>query len=455
MQLTSLTAISPIDGRYFDKTAELRPFFSEYAFFRFRVLVEIRWLQTLANEPMIEEIGPFSEKAQQQLNDIINNFDYSDAQRIKDIEAKTNHDIKAIEYFLKEKIKDYPELKNSSEFIHFACTSDDINNVAYALMLQEARAECLGPFLQKLRKQLKNLIKNCAEQPMLARTHGQAAVPTTMGKEISNFVTRLDRQIYQFLMPNLSGKFNGAVGNYNAHHFAYPAINWSKVSRQFVEGLGLTWNAYTTQIEPHDCIAEYCDALKRINIILINLCADMWGYISLGYFKQKSKAEETGSSTMPHKINPIDFENAEGNLSLANSLYQHFSSTLPISRWQRDLRDSTLLRNLGVALAHSLIAYKSLLSGLEKIELDTTKLTEDLNQHWEILSEAIQTVLRRYGSEMPYEKLKTLTRGKKINQESLHQFIHGLDLPEKIKQQLLALTPTNYLGYAIELAQQL
>ena len=455
MQLNSLTAISPIDGRYHSKVAELRPLFSEYGLFRFRVLVEVRWLQALANHNQIKEVGPFSKKTNQQLDAIIKEFNEHDAQQIKKFEATTNHDIKAIEYFLKEKIKNNSELKNSSEFIHFACTSDDINNLAYALMLKEAGENCLTPSIQTLIKQLKSLAQNYAAHPMLARTHGQAAVPTTMGKELANFVARLTIQLEQFSEVKLRGKFNGAIGNYNAHRIAYPDINWPEISKQFVESLGLTWNPYTTQIESHDSIANYCDALKHINTILINLSADMWGYISLGYFKQKSKAEETGSSTMPHKINPIDFENAEGNLSLANSLYEHFSRTLPVSRWQRDLRDSTLLRNLGVALAHSLIGYKSLLSGLEKIELDTAKLTEDLNQHWEILSEAIQTVLRRYGSEMPYEKLKALTRGKKINQESLHQFIHGLDLPEKIKQQLLELTPSNYLGYAIELAQQL
>lgn len=453
MQLNSLTAISPIDGRYYKKVDELRPLFSEYGLFRFRVLIEIRWLQNLANQTEIKEIGPFSEKTNQQLDAIIEGFDEQQAQQIKKFEATTNHDIKAIEYFLKEKIKVYPELKKSSEFIHFACTSDDINNLAYALMLKDARENCLIPSIQALITHLKNLVQNYASYPMLARTHGQAAVPTTVGKELANFVTRLAIQLEQFSQVRLRGKFNGAIGNYNAHRIAYPNINWPEVCKQFVENLGLNWNPYTTQIESHDSIADFCDVLKRINTILINLSADMWGYISLGYFKQKPKAEETGSSTMPHKINPIDFENAEGNLSLANSLYELFSSTLPVSRWQRDLRDSTLLRNLGVAFAHSLIAYKSLLTGLEKIDLDKTKVTEDLNQHWEILSEAIQTVLRKYGVEMPYEQLKELTRGKKINKEFLHQFIHTLNVPKKVKQQLLELTPSNYLGYAIELAQ--
>ncbi|MES2141830.1 MAG: adenylosuccinate lyase [Pseudomonadota bacterium] len=455
MQLTPLTAISPIDGRYFGKTAELRPIFSEYGLFRFRVLVEIHWLKTLADEPQVKEIEPFSNKTRQELDALIKKFDYDDAQRIKDLEATTNHDIKAIEYFLKEKIKKNPELKKSSEFIHFACTSDDINNLAYALMLKEAREKCLLPSIQQLVEKLKNLAKEHASHAMLARTHGQAAVPTTVGKELANFAYRLMRQKEQFAHLKILGKFNGAVGNYNVHCIAYPNIEWCKISKKFVEELGLAWNPYSTQIEPHDYIAEYCDALKRINTILINLSADMWGYISLGYFKQKLKAQETGSSTMPHKINPIDFENAEGNLSLANSLYEHFSRTLPNSRWQRDLRDSTLLRNLGVAFAHSLIAYKSLLTGLEKIILDEVKLAEDLNQHWEILAEAIQTVLRKYGAEMPYEKLKMLTRGKKLDKEALHQFIHKLELPEEAKQQLFRLAPTNYLGYAEKLAKEI
>ncbi len=453
VQLNPLTAISPVDGRYFDKTSELRPLFSEYALFRFRVLVEIRWLQTLADNPTIKEVTPFSENTKQQLDAIFNNFSLSDAQQIKALEATTNHDIKAIEYFLKEKILKNPELKNSSEFIHFACTSDDINNLAYGLMLKEARENCLIPCIKKLIAKLKSLAKDYASHAMLARTHGQAAVPTTMGKELANFAFRLNVQLEQFSEVSIRGKFNGAIGNYNAHRIAYPALSWPEIAKQFVTSLNLTWNPYTTQIEPHDYIAEYCDALKRINSILINLSADIWSYISLGYFKQKSKEQETGSSTMPHKINPIDFENAEGNFSLANCLYHHFSIKLPISRWQRDLRDSTLLRNLGVALAHNLIGYKSLQSGLEKIAIDETKLTEDLDQHWEILSEAIQTVLRKHGAEMPYEQLKALTRGKKLDKETLHQFIHQLKLPNAAKQQLLDLTPFNYLGYASELAK--
>jgi adenylosuccinate lyase len=453
VQLNALTAISPVDGRYFDKTSELRPLFSEYALFRFRVLIEIRWLQALADNTTINEITPFSENTKQQLDAIFNNFSLSDAQRIKSLEATTNHDIKAIEYFLKEKILKNPELKNSSEFIHFACTSDDINNLAYALMLKETRENCLIPCIKQLIAKLKTLAKGYASHAMLARTHGQAAVPTTMGKELANFAFRLNIQLEQFSEVEIRGKFNGAIGNYNAHRIAYPTLAWPEFAKQFVTSLHLTWNPYTTQIEPHDYIAEYCDSLKRINSILINLSADIWGYISLGYFKQKAKAQETGSSTMPHKVNPIDFENAEGNLSLANGLYQHFSNTLPISRWQRDLRDSTLLRNLGVGFAHSLIGYKSLLGGLEKIVIDDTSLAADLEQHWEILAEAIQTVLRKHGAEMPYEQLKALTRGKKLDKKALHQFISQLKLPDTAKQQLLDLTPLNYLGYASELAQ--
>lgn len=453
MQLNPLTAISPIDGRYSDKTEALRPLCSEYGLFHFRVLIEIRWLQTLANHPNIKEIPVFSKKTQQQLNQIIENFSVEDAQQIKAFEKKTYHDIKAVEYFLKEKLIKNLELKPFCEFIHFACTSEDINNLAYALMLKEVRQKILLPHIQQLITHLKKLSYQYAAHTMLGRTHGQAAVPTTMGKELANFSQRLIDQQKLFTQVKIRGKFNGAIGNYNAHRIAYPNINWPEVAKEFVLSLGLDWNAYTTQIEPHDYIAEYCDNLKRINTILINLAADCWSYISLGYFKQQLKTGEVGSSTMPHKINPIDFENAEGNLSLANSLYQHFSNTLPISRWQRDLRDSTLLRNLGTAFAQNLIAYKSLLRGLEKISIDEIRLTEDLNQHWEVLAEAIQTVLRQNGAEMPYEQLKALTQGKKINQKILHQFIDTLNLPETVKEKLLKLSPANYLGYAIELAQ--
>lgn len=454
MQLNSLTAISPIDGRYADKTKILRPLCSEYGLFHFRVFVEIRWLLTLSDHPHIKEIPEFPQKIKQQLNEIIEKFNLDDAQQIKTFEAKTRHDIKAVEYFLKEKLL-HLKLKPYCEFIHFACTSEDINNLAYALMLKEVRQKILLPCLQQLIDQLKKLARQYANSIMLGRTHGQAAVPTTLGKELANFVQRLVEQQKLFAQVKIRGKFNGAIGNYNAHRIAYPDINWPEVTKEFVLNLGLDWNAYTTQIEPHDAIAEYCDSLKRINTILINLSADCWGYISLGYFKQQAKSEEVGSSTMPHKINPIDFENAEGNLSLANNLYQHFSSTLPKSRWQRDLRDSTLLRNLGTAFAYNLIAYQGILDGLKKISIDEMRLTEDLNQHWEILAEAIQTVLRRYGAEMPYEQLRTLTQGKKINQKILHQFINTLKLPKNAKDELLKLSPTNYVGYAIELAQSI
>lgn len=453
MQLNPLTAISPIDGRYSDKTARLRPLCSEYGLFYFRVLIEIRWLQILADQPNLKEIPKFSPSSQQKLNAIIENFSVKDAERIKTLEKITRHDIKAVEYFLKEKFSKNSQLKSIREFVHFACTSDDINNLAYALMLKEVRTHHLLPAIQKLITCLKKYAHHYASYPMLGRTHGQAAVPTTMGKELANFTQRLIEQKKLFAAVKLQGKFNGAIGNYNAHRIAYPTINWPKLSKKFVSSLDLNWNAYTTQIEPHDSITEYCDSLKRINNILINLASDCWGYISLGYFKQKTKTGEIGSSTMPHKINPIDFENAEGNLSLANSLYQHFSRTLPISRWQRDLRDSTLLRNLGSAFAYTLVAYESLSYGLEKISIDDTRLLDDLNEHWEILAEAIQTVLRRYSVEMPYEQLKALTQGKKISPETLHQFISPLKIPNDVKKRLLQLSPTNYLGYAIELAQ--
>ncbi len=453
MQLKSLTAISPIDGRYSEKTAGLRPLCSEYGLFYFRVIIEIRWLQTLAEHSNIKEIPGFSTATQQQLNCIIENFNLEDAERIKTLEKTTRHDIKAVEYFLKEKLAKNPQLVSIREFIHFGCTSDDINNLAYALMLKEVRAQHLLPAIQQLIIYLKKYSHQYATHAMLGRTHGQAAVPTTMGKEFANFTQRLIEQEKLFAEVKIVGKFNGAIGNYNAHRIAYPDINWPELSKKFVTSLDLDWNAYTTQIEPHDYIAEYCDSLKRINTILINLSADCWGYISLGYFKQKAKIDEVGSSTMPHKINPIDFENAEGNFSLANSLYQLFSNTLPISRWQRDLRDSTLLRNLGTAFAYNLVAYKSLYCGLEKISIDDTRLLEDLNHHWEILAEAIQTILRRYGAEMPYEQLKALTQGKKLNQKTLHEFINNLKIPDDIKQSLLELSPTSYLGYAIELAQ--
>lgn len=455
MELSSLTAISPIDGRYANKTADLRPIFSEYALMRFRLIIEIRWLQTLAQHPQITEISPFSAQAQQILEHIIENFNEVDAQRIKNIEKITNHDVKAVEYFIKEKTADNAELAASCEFIHFACTSEDINNLAYALMLKTARTQSLLPLMDELVPQLKKLAHQYADQPMLSRTHGQSATPTTLGKEFANVVARLQRQQQQFSNVNILGKFNGAVGNFNAHQIAYPNIDWPTLSKHFIESLRLHSNAYTTQIEPHDYIAEYCDALARFNTILIDFARDMWSYISINYFKQQSVAGEVGSSTMPHKINPIDFENAEGNLSLSNALLHHFSSHLPRSRWQRDLRDSTLLRNLGVAIAHTTIGYQSLLKGLSKVVPDIETINADLNQHWEVLAEAIQTVLRSHRIETPYEKLKELTRGQTITQQSLQNFIQSLALPIDVKNELLELTPATYLGKASELAKSI
>lgn len=455
MKLSPLTAISPIDGRYAHKAESLRPIFSEYALMRFRLLVEIRWFETLADEPKFTEISPLSKSTKTFLENLIKNFFLEDAEQIKNIERTINHDVKAIEYYLKEKFANKPELTNNKEFIHFGCTSDDINNLAYALMLQETRQTCLLPQINEIILRLTHLAHEHAKQPLLSRTHGQPATPTTLGKEFANIVMRLKRQREQLNNVEILGKCNGAVGNYNAHVIAYPEVNWPALSKKFISRLGLTCNEYTTQIEPHDYIAEFCDTLARFNTILIDTARDIWGYISLGYFKLKTKQEEIGSSTMPHKVNPIDFENAEGNLSLANALFQHFSSHLPRSRWQRDLRDSTLLRNLGVAFAHSIIAYQTLSQGLQKLAVDTDCINHDLNQHWEILAEAIQTVLRRHRVEMPYEKLKELTRGKTIDKKGLQQFINKLKLPIAAKKQLLQLTPLNYLGNAIKLAQRI
>jgi len=455
MQFSTLTALSPIDGRYAGKVNELRPIFSEYALIKFRVIVEIRWLQTLAELSSLKDLAPFSPAAQAFLNQIIDNFSEADAQAIKNIEQKTNHDVKAVEYFLKEKMAALPELLASMEFIHFACTSEDINNLAYGLMLQAARQECLLPALEKVTKKLTQMAHDNAEQPLLARTHGQPATPTTVGKELANVVARLKRQHAQLTRCEILGKFNGAVGNFNAHLVAYPEINWEEVAQKFVESLGLVWNPYTTQIEPHDYIAEFCHSLQRTNTILIDLDSDMWGYIAWGYFKLKVLAQEVGSSTMPHKVNPIDFENSEGNLSFANAMLQHFASHLPCSRYQRDLRDSTLLRNLGVACAHTLIGWQSLLRGLEKLAVDSAGITADLNQHWEVLAEAVQTVLRRHRCEAPYETLKELTRGKMIDQALLQEFIATIDVADEVKKQLLALAPTNYLGNAITKAKKI
>lgn len=455
MNLSSLTAISPIDGRYAEKTSDLRSLFSEYGLMRYRVLIEIRWLQTLAVHPDINELAPFSVHTNHMLDNIFENFNEMDAARIKNIEATTNHDVKAVEYFIREKIAGVPELSNAGQFIHFACTSDDINNLAYGLMLHTARQQILLPYLDDIISNLKQLAHQYADQAMLAHTHGQAATPTTLGKEIANFVARLNKQKDQLINLNCYGKMNGAVGNYNAHLVAYPNVDWPAFTQEFVTSLGLAWNEYTTQIEPHDYIAEYCHILIRINTILIDLSRDIWGYISIGYFVQQKIENEIGSSTMPHKVNPIDFENAEGNLGLANAILSFLAERLPISRWQRDLVDSTLLRNLGVTVAHSIIAYQAINKGLQKISPDSAKMLADLNNAWEVLAEPVQTVMRRFGILDAYEQLKALTRGREINQKILHKFIQQLKIPEDAKKQLLALMPENYIGNASEQAKQI
>jgi len=448
MELSSLTAISPVDGRYGNKTADLRPIFSEFGLIHHRVLVEIRWLQALAKHPQIKEVPALGEHANNLLNAITDNFSEEDAQRVKNIERTTNHDVKAVEYFLKEKIEGNQELEAISEFIHFACTSEDINNLSHALMLNEARKHPLLPLLDELIDAISKLAHDLADQPMLCRTHGQPASPSTMGKEMANVVARLKRQHAQIVAVPMLGKINGAVGNYNAHLSAYPEIDWQAFAEDFVTSLGLEWNPYTIQIEPHDYIAELFDALARFNNIIIDYSRDVWGYISIGYFKQKTIAGEVGSSTMPHKVNPIDFENAEGNLGIANAILGHLAAKLPISRWQRDLTDSTVLRNLGVGIAHSLIAYQSCLRGISKLEINSQALLDDLDNNWEVLAEPIQTVMRRYGIEKPYEKLKELTRGKKLDGAGMQTFIQTLDIPDEAKQELLKLTPDTYTGNA-------
>ena len=453
MELTRLSAISPIDGRYGQQTSALQALFIEYGLIRHRLIVEIRWLEALAAHPQITELPELSATAKQFLNTIIDRFDLDAAARVKEIERTTNHDVKAVEYFLKEQLSANPELAQLTEFTHFACTSEDINNLSYALMLQAARTDVILPLLQELIAQLRALAHQYADIPMLSRTHGQAASPTTMGKEIANVVHRLERQQQQIEAVEILGKINGAVGNYNAHFSAYPEIDWPGLAQQLVEGLSLTWNPYTTQIEPHDYIAELFDAIARCNTILLDFARDIWSYISIGYFKQRSIEGEVGSSTMPHKINPIDFENAEGNLGLANAILQHLAGKLPVSRWQRDLTDSTVLRNLGVGLAHSVVSYRSLLRGLGKLDLDTARLQQDLDENWEVLAEAIQTVMRRYNVPQPYEKLKALTRGQRIDQTVLQNFIAGLELPEQAKQELAELTPHTYIGNAVEQAK--
>ncbi|QSP93598.1 adenylosuccinate lyase [Marinobacter salinisoli] len=455
MELTALTAISPVDGRYGSKVSVFRNIFSEYGLIRNRVTVEIRWLQKLAAHPQIAEVPALSADASAFLDQLVSQFSLDDAERIKEIERTTNHDVKAVEYFIKEKIAGVPELQAITEFVHFACTSEDINNLSHALMLREGLDEGLLPAMVRVVDKLADLAKAHAQQPMLSRTHGQTASPTTVGKELANVVFRLQRQVKQIRAIELLGKINGAVGNYNAHLSAYPQIDWATNAREFVESLGLDWNAYTTQIEPHDYIAELYDAIARFNTILIDLDRDIWGYISLGYFKQKTVEGEVGSSTMPHKVNPIDFENSEGNLGIANALFSHLSAKLPISRWQRDLTDSTVLRNLGVGFAHSLIAYEATLKGLGKLEINPARLDEDLNQAWEVLAEPIQTVMRRYNIEKPYEKLKALTRGKAMTPELIRDFVETLDIPEAAKQDLMALTPGNYIGNAIDQANNI
>lgn len=453
--LSTLTAISPIDGRYSDKVGELRSFFSEYALIRYRVRVEIAWLQALADEPLIPEVSPLSDVARTRLQRLMDEFSLDDAERVKAIENTTNHDVKAVEYYLKETLADSEELRRVCEFIHFACTSEDINNLSYALMFKDARERCLLPLMEQLIDVIRDRARAYAADAMLSRTHGQPATPTTMGKELANVVARLRRQRDQVAAVDLLGKINGAVGNFNAHRVAYPEVDWPGLAQRFVETLGLSWNPYTTQIEPHDYLAEAAHALLRFNTILLDFDRDLWGYISLGYFKQRTIAGEVGSSTMPHKVNPIDFENSEGNLGLANALLSHFAEKLPISRWQRDLTDSTVLRNIGVAAAHSVIACQSTLKGLAKLDIDRALLQRDLDDNWEVLAEPIQTVMRRCGVANPYEKLKELTRGRRISRQDLCSFVQGLDLPADAKARLLALTPDTYLGYAENLANEI
>jgi adenylosuccinate lyase len=455
MDLTTLTAVSPVDGRYGSKTEQLRPIFSEFGLIRHRIQVEVRWLQALAAQEMIAEVPALSEHAINLLNGIVDNFSVEDAHRVKNIERTTNHDVKAVEYFLKEKIAGNSELEAVSEFIHFACTSEDINNLSHALMLREGRGQVLIPMLDELIHAIRQLAHDHADKPMLSRTHGQPASPTTLGKEMANVVHRLQRQRDQVANVQLLGKINGAVGNYNAHLSAYPEVDWPAFASEFVESLGLTWNPYTIQIEPHDYMAELFDAVSRFNNILVDFCRDIWSYISIGYFKQKTVAGEVGSSTMPHKVNPIDFENAEGNLGIANALFDHLAMKLPISRWQRDLTDSTVLRNMGVGFAYTTIALQSTLRGIGKLEADAARLAEDLDNNWEVLAEPIQTVMRRYGVEKPYEKLKELTRGHRIGQAELLTFVDGLDIPEEAKETLRKLTPSGYIGNAVEQAQKI
>jgi adenylosuccinate lyase len=455
MDLSALSAVSPIDGRYGTKTASLREVFSEYGLIKARVQVEVQWLLALAEKPEITEVGPFSQKSIARLNDISDNFCETDALRIKVIEATTNHDVKAVEYFIKEQFTDNEELQAINEFVHFACTSEDINNLSHALMLQQGRDNVLLPTAKRLVAKLREQAHAFAGQPMLSRTHGQTASPTTLGKEFANVVHRLERQLDQIAGVPLMGKINGAVGNYNAHLSAYPTVDWQANAEEFVTSLGLVWNPYTTQIEPHDYIAELFDAVARFNTILIDLNRDIWGYISMGYFKQSLVAGEIGSSTMPHKVNPIDFENSEGNLGIANAVMNHLAAKLPVSRWQRDLTDSTVLRNMGVGFGYSLIAYEATLKGLGKLELRSDRLNEDLNNAWEVMAEPIQTIMRRYNVANPYEKLKELTRGQQVTAQVMSDFVEALDVPEEAKALMRGLTPANYIGNAEQQAKDI
>ncbi len=456
MELSALTAVSPVDGRYGSKTISLRSIFSEYGLLKYRTVVEVRWLQKLAATQSIAEVATLSAEANQFLDDIAANFNEEDAMRIKDIERTTNHDVKAVEYFLKEKVADVPELHAINEFIHFACTSEDINNTSHALMLKEARDTVILPEIRNVIDAIKALANEYRDVPLLSRTHGQPASPSTMGKEMANVAYRMERQYKQIENVEILAKINGAVGNYNAHLSAYPDVDWHAFSEEFItESLGVNWNPYTTQIEPHDYIAELFDAIARFNTILLDFDRDVWGYIALGHFKQKTIAGEIGSSTMPHKVNPIDFENSEGNLGLANAIFSHLAQKLPVSRWQRDLTDSTVLRNLGVGCGYAIIAYTSTLKGISKLEINRAALEAELDKNWEVLAEPVQTVMRRYGIEKPYEKLKELTRGKRVDGEGMRAFIDGLEIPEDEKVRLKEMTPANYIGQAIELTDKL
>ncbi|MGF1793272.1 adenylosuccinate lyase [Photobacterium profundum] len=455
MELSALTAVSPVDGRYGSKTSVLRSIFSEFGLLKYRTIVEIRWLQKLAATDAIVEVPAFSDEANQFLDRVATEFSEEDALRIKAIECTTNHDVKAVEYFLKEKVAELPELHAVNEFIHFACTSEDINNLSHALMLTEAREKVMLPEVRNVIDSIKTLANEYREIPLLSRTHGQPASPSTMGKEMANVAYRMERQFKQIENVEILGKINGAVGNYNAHVIAYPEVDWHQYSEEFVTSLGITWNPYTTQIEPHDYIAELFDGFARFNTILLDFDRDVWGYIALGHFKQRTIAGEIGSSTMPHKVNPIDFENSEGNLGLANAIFSHLAQKLPVSRWQRDLTDSTVLRNLGVGCGYAIIAYTSTLKGISKLEVNQAALEAELDKNWEVLAEPVQTVMRRYAIEKPYEKLKELTRGKRVDGEGMRNFIDSLELPEHEKTRLKEMTPANYIGDAVKLTDQL